>query len=86
MGLQCLLPRQLAQLATNQLWHTWRLRSYVHQSNVYLCWWSCCCCSGCGCPAQVILYTKEDVLERVLQLTDGKGVKVVYDGGAWWVT
>jgi NADPH:quinone reductase-like Zn-dependent oxidoreductase len=29
----------------------------------------------------VVLYTQEDVVERVKQLTDGKGVKVVYDGG-----
>jgi NADPH:quinone reductase-like Zn-dependent oxidoreductase len=37
----------------------------------------CCCCSGC----QVVLYTSEDVVERVKELTGGKGVKVVFDGG-----
>lgn len=28
----------------------------------------------------VILYTKENIVERVLELTGGKGVHVVYDG------
>lgn len=32
-------------------------------------------------PMQVILYTQEDVVERVLHITGGKGVKVVFDGG-----
>lgn len=31
---------------------------------------------------QVILYTQQDVVERVKELTGGKGVKVVFDGGA----
>lgn len=30
---------------------------------------------------QVILYTQEDVVERVMHITGGKGVKVVFDGG-----
>jgi len=33
----------------------------------------------CGCE-EVILYTQEDVLKKVLGLTGGKGVKFVYDG------
>ncbi|WIA35499.1 hypothetical protein OEZ86_003928 [Tetradesmus obliquus] len=33
----------------------------------------------CGC-SDVILYSHEDVVQRVMQLTNGKGVKFVYDG------
>lgn len=46
----------------------------------------------CVCPSvfppvlplshQVVLYTQEDVVQRVQELTGGKGVKVVFDGGA----
>lgn len=47
----------------------------------------CVCVSIC-LPAvlplshEVVLYTQEDVVQRVQQLTEGKGVKVVFDGGA----
>lgn len=44
----------------------------------------CCCCCRCWwwCPGvQVVLYTSGDVVERVKELTGGKGVKVVFDGG-----
>lgn len=36
--------------------------------------------ASCG-ASEVILYTQQDVVERVKQLTGGKGVKVVFDGG-----
>jgi hypothetical protein len=43
------------------------------------CCWHCCClllsCRRCGC-SEVILYSQEDVVQRVMQLTQGKGVKV----------
>jgi NADPH:quinone reductase-like Zn-dependent oxidoreductase len=32
-------------------------------------------CRRCGC-SEVILYSQEDVVQRVMQLTQGRGVKV----------
>jgi NADPH:quinone reductase-like Zn-dependent oxidoreductase len=37
--------------------------------------------AAAAAAVQVVLYTSEDVVERVKELTGDKGVKVVFDGG-----